>query len=267
MLGFAALGVGVSCASGQTECQANTWSGNCALVSATKVRESEFPLPNVTFEGLYRPQPVQGAVNLLPPDGRKEFTALSKYEDALRAHIEATPLVRCYINPPPPGQCQPGALVIEAPEFDALRAQATPTDTGPRGCAQIEAASSQDRVAQAQQSSVAINERFLFAQGSADLPGDAAAALDALAQRLKQSGNLQCLGVVGSWVRGEALSVAFARARAVREELIKRGVEAERMVALTVDPPPLGTSGVVEAAQPSDRRVTISVLLDLPPGR
>jgi len=252
------------CASGQSECQANAWSGNCALVSVAKVRESEFPLPNVVLEGIYRPQPVAGTPVLLPGDARREFGALDKYEGALDAHLRSYPLVRCYVNPPPPGQCQPGQMVVEVPEFDPSRAQADTPDSGPRGCAQIEAASAQDRVTAHQTSSTVISERFQFAENSAELEPEANAQLDSLAQRLRQAPNLQCVGVVGAWVRGESTAVAFAPARAVRDQLARRGVESERMVTLTVDPPPVGVSGTPEPPKPADRKVSISVLLDVP---
>lgn len=256
---------GAGCASGQGECHPNTWSGTCQLVQVSKVRESEFPLPNVVLEGLYRPQPDASGTTLVPPDARREFGALTKFEEALRAHLNAHPAVRCYVNPPPPGQCQPGAMVVEVPEFDATRAQASSEDAGPKGCAQIDSSSSQDKVTQNQGPTSVITQRFEFTENSAEVSPSAGAELDALAARIKQARNMQCLGVVGAWVRGETLSVAFARARAIREQLIQRGIEPERLIALTVDPPMVGTSGVPEPVNPKDRRVTLSVLLELAP--
>lgn len=268
--GFVALAVSFvafGCASGQGDCHAETWSGTCQLVSVTKTRQSELPLPNLTLQAVYRPQPGGNGPTLMPPDQPKDFTVLDRYEDALRAHIDSHKAARCYVNPPPPGQCVPGQLVIDVPEFDAAHADVTPENQGPKGCAQIEATSSQDRVTQAKTSQTIINERFQFGEQSSDLPPDAASALDALAARLKQSPNLQCVGVVGAWIRGESVAVAFARARAVRDQLVSRGVEPERLIALTVDPPTLSASTAAEPPNPNDRKVTLSVLLDLPPAR
>jgi len=255
-----------SCASGQSECHAEAWSGTCQLVQVSKVRQSEFPLPNVTLEAIYRAQPGAKGDTLLPPEQRKEFAALDRYEDALRAHLEANKSPRCYVNPPPPGQCQPGALIVEVPAFDATQATATQANPGPKGCAQIEATSAQDRVTQAKVSQTIIDERFEFAELASELRPEASATLDALAARLKQAPNLQCVGVVGAWIRGESVALAFARSRAVRDQLVARGVEPERLLALTVDPPTLSASSAAEPPNPKDRRVTLSVLLDLPVG-
>ncbi|HWA78074.1 MAG TPA: hypothetical protein VG937_37320 [Polyangiaceae bacterium] len=249
------------CASGQGECHSTPWSGTCQLVQVTKIRESEFPLPNVVLEGIYRPQPGAGQT-LVPADARKEFGALTKFEDALHAHLNANGTVRCYVNPPPPGQCQPGPMVVEVPEFDAAHAQASTAETGPQGCAQIESSSSQDKITQNKSASVTIEQRFEFTENSAELSSSAGPDLDALAARLKQERGLSCVGVVGGWVRGETVAIAFARARAVREQLIQRGVGPERMLALTVDPPMVGASGVPDPVNPKDRRVSISVLLN-----
>jgi outer membrane protein OmpA-like peptidoglycan-associated protein len=156
-------------------------------------------------------------------------------------------------------------MVVEVPEFDAAHAQASGEDAGPKGCAQIEASSSQDKITQTHGPTGIIDQRFEFAENSAVLAPTSSAGLDALAARLKQARSMQCVGVVGAWVRGESVAVAFARARAVREQLIQRGIEPERLIALTVDPAMVGVSGVPEPVNPKDRRVTLSVLLELPP--
>jgi outer membrane protein OmpA-like peptidoglycan-associated protein len=263
---FAMFGLTLSgCASGQSECHPTTWSGTCQLIQVAKVRESEFPLPNVVLEGVYRPLPPPGGPPLVPADARREFTALTKYEDALRAHIEGNPKVRCYLNPPSPGQCTPGPMMVEVAEFDAAHAQVTEPDAGPKGCAQIEATSAQDKITQNRGTARVIEQRFEFTENSAELGADADAQLDAAATLLKQAPAVQCVGVVGAWLRGESTALAFARARAVREQLISRGVAGERLIALTVDPPMVGSSGVPEAPNPHDRRVTLSVLLELAP--
>lgn len=264
---LAAPVIAVGCASGQGECRAETWSGTCQLVSVTKTRQSELPLPNVTLQALYRPQPGDSGPTLMPPDQAKDFTVLDRYEDALRTHLDGHKAPRCFVNPPPPGQCVPGQLVVEVPEFDAEHASVAPDNSRPKGCAQIESTSSQDRITQAKTSETIIRERFQFGEQSSELASDAATALDALAARLKQSPNLQCVGVVGAWIRGENVALAFARARAVREQLVARGVEPERLLALTVDPPTLSASTAAEPPNPNDRKVTLSVLLDLPAAR
>lgn len=247
------------------QCRPETWSGTCRLQTVTKVREMELPLPSVVFEAIYRPESSGGP---LLPDVRREFVALSRYEQALHEYVLSHSVAPCYINPPPPGQCNPGAMIVDVPEFDATRASITPEeDTGPKGCAQLDATSTQDRIREQQTDAEAITERFHFADGSAELPADATTIAETVAARLRQDPSIQCVGVVGQFVRGENLEIAFARARAVRELLIQRGVEPERLVALTLDRPLTGGTGTIEPSSPADRRVSLSVLLKLSPKR
>ena len=240
-----------------------SWTGRCQLVRIDKLRDMEFPLPSVELEAIYRPRPLPGS-RFTPPDARRQFTALSKHEEALQDHLQAQAEVSCFVNPPPPGQCVPGAMVVDVAPFDAATAVAK-TPEQPKGCASIESTSNQDAIASSTKDSTqhVITERFVFEDGSSALPADAATQADAVAARLKQTPELQCVGVVGQWVRGENAAVAFARARAVRELLIERGVEPERLVALTVDAPMVGLTGTPEPPKAEDRRVSISVLLDV----
>jgi outer membrane protein OmpA-like peptidoglycan-associated protein len=255
----------IGCGSGQP-CRPETWTGTCRLETVTKVREAELPLPSVVLEAIYRPEstPGTGPVLLLP-NVRREFVALARYEDALRAHVMAYPSALCYVNPPPPGQCTPGPMVVEVPEFDGTRAAAEPEDTGPKGCAQIDETSTQDRIAREQTEAEAVKERFQFGDGSADLPEDAAAAATTVAARMKQDPSIQCLGVVGQFVRGENLEIAIARARAVRQLLIQQGVEPERLITFTLDRPMSSASGTADPSSSSERRVTLTILLKLAP--
>jgi outer membrane protein OmpA-like peptidoglycan-associated protein len=251
------------CSAGQP-CRPETWSGTCRLETVTKVREAELPLPSVVLEAIYRPESGSGP-QLLLPNVRREFVALARYEDALRAHVMAYPSALCYVNPPPPGQCNPGAMVVEVPEFDATRVPAEPEDTGPKGCAQIDETSTQDRIAREQTEAEAVKERFQFGDGSSDLPPEAAAQAETVAARMKQDPSIQCMGVVGQFVKGENLELAIARARAVRQLLIQHGVEPERLITFTLDRPMTSGSGSADPSSASDRRVTLTVLLKLAP--
>jgi len=244
----------------KASCRPETWSGTCRLQSVTKVRETALPLPGVVVEAIYQPVNTDGQVALLP-DVRREFAALSKHETALLEHVNAHASAVCYVQSPPPGQCNPGAMIVDVPEFDATKVSVAEEDTGPKGCAQIDAASSQDRIQQHQTEADTVTERFQFPESSADLPGDASALADAIASRMKQDTTIQCLGVVGQYVRGENLEIAFARARAVRQLLIDKGIEPERLVAITLDRPVTGASGSLDPSSPTDRRVTLRVLL------
>lgn len=259
---FASVLVAAPGCGGNSPCRPETWSGTCRLQAVTKVRETELPLPSVVLEAIYRPEAVSGPPLQLP-DVRREFVALSRHEDALRAHVMAYQTASCYVNPPPPGQCNPGAMVVEVPEFDATQVQATPEEDGPKGCAQIDATSSQDRIQRSQSEAESVAERFQFTDGSAALPADAATLAQSVAARMKQDPSIQCLGVVGQYVRGENLELAYARARAVRQLLIEQGVEPERLLTLTLDRPMTSATGALDPASPTDRRVSLSVLLKL----
>jgi outer membrane protein OmpA-like peptidoglycan-associated protein len=254
----------IACGSG-APCRPETWSGTCHLETVTKIRETELPLPSVVVEAIYRPETGAGPDKMLLPDVRREFVALNRYEDALRAHVMAHTNPPCYVNPPPPGQCNPGPLVVDVPEFDATRAEAKVEEpVGPKGCAQIDATSTQDRIRN-QTEGEAVTERFEFEQGSSDVSPDAMATAQAVASRLKQDASIQCLGEVGQFVRGENLELAHARARAVRKLIIEQGVEPERLVTLTLDRPVSSASGSLDPASPAERRVTLSILLKLAP--
>lgn len=251
-----------SCGGG-TPCRPETWTGTCSLQVVTKVRETELPLPSVVLEAIYRPE----SSPVLLPDVRREFIALMRYEEPLRAHVEAHQRVSCYVSSPPPGQCNPGPIVVEVPEFDATKVTLPPEpDIGPKGCAQIDATSTQDRIQQRQTEAEAVPERFQFQDGSAELPSDAQSVASGIARRLKQDPTIQCMGVVGQFVRGENLELAYARARAVRQLLIQQGVEPERLLTLTLDRPTTSGTGTLDPASPADRRVSLSVLLRLSSG-
>ena len=253
------LGCGTS-----TACRPETWSGSCHLETLTKVRENALPLPSVVYEAIYRPQSKPGEPLL--PDVRREFVAVTRYEEALQAHVTSFPSVTCYVNPPTPGACHPGSIVVEVPDFDATHARENAEDSGPKGCAQIDAASTQDKIRN-QGEAAPIPERFTFTDGSAELGADADTSAEAVAQRLRADPSIQCLGVVGQFVHGETLELAIERARAVRKRLIALGVEPERLVTFTLDRPTThdvgaGTSGTESLAA---RRVTLNVLLKLAP--
>lgn len=261
------LSAGLGCLGcAKAECHTETWSGTCRLQTVTKVREMELPLPSVAVEAIYRPLSTEGPPLLLP-DVRREFVALSRHEQALIQHVTSFPSATCFVNPPPPGQCNPGTMVVEVPEFDATTVQSTPEEDGPKGCAQIDSTSSQDRIQEKQTDAQAVPERFHFGESSAELPTESEQLATAIAERLKQDPTIQCLGVVGQFVRGETLEIAFARAQAVRQLLIEKGVEPERLVALTLDRPMTGASGSTDPASPMERRVSVSILLKLAPGR
>ena len=128
------------------------------------------------------------------------------------------------------------------------------------GCAAIDAASEQDRLAKRAEVEV-ISERFAFAEGSSALSPDATKAANAVAERMASEPSLECLGVVGQISPGESPSLAEARARAVKQLLIALGVEAKRLQTIAATANVFGPGAKAQAEEPESRRVSLSVLL------
>ncbi len=74
--------------------------------------------------------------------------------------------------------------------------------------------------------------------------------------------SLECLGVVGQTGPGEPISLAEARARAVKQLLISLGVDSRRLLTIAANSSVYGTSSnPAPAVDPESRRVSLRVLL------
>jgi outer membrane protein OmpA-like peptidoglycan-associated protein len=133
------------------------------------------------------------------------------------------------------------------------------------GCAAIDSASEQDRLARTQSEGGAINERFSFGQGSSALSPDATNTARDVAKRMTDDPNLECLGLVGQTAPGEPLSLAEARARAVRQLLISLGVDSRRLLTIAANAQVSGAASKQVALDPDSRRVSLRVLLQTSP--
>jgi outer membrane protein OmpA-like peptidoglycan-associated protein len=231
----------------------------CVLSGLTKVEEREMPMPWVVYEGVYTPQNNAQYPQFAPAEVRLRFGAPAGSEQALKTQLSAQAAVPCHA-PMMQGSCMPGKVVADVVPFDPDRA-ATAAPTHVTGCAAIEAASEQDRLNQSYEPSAAIPERFVFDEGSST-PGPGAKDIaSAVAKRLTADQSLECVGVVGQISSGESTALAEGRARAIKALLESFGVDRGRLMTIAVTAKVFGPSSNPQPPDPSNRRVSLKVLL------
>lgn len=245
-----------------TGCAPEQWSGQCALVNLAKVEDRELPVPHVVYEGLYRPVRNASAPAYAPPDVTKRFWVPSQYELDLRDHLEGNKLVACGLPVAPAGSCAEERLVVNVPEFDVARAALKQREPQVVGCARIEAASEQDRLALGQRAKHKIPETMMFEADSAALSSEAKANVAAVAERLKATPSIECIGVVGQATTGEPMTLAAERARNVRDLLISLGVAKDRILTTIATTNVFGAGAKPAEPDPTQRKVGLSVLLE-----
>jgi outer membrane protein OmpA-like peptidoglycan-associated protein len=257
----------LSCAKQQStnQCPPEVWQGQCQLASVTKVEDKEFPIPHVVMEAVYRPIPNASYPEYTPGALAQRTMVKSEHELALYDYLEAHPLVGCATQAPPNSACTAPPLGIQLAAFDpeaAARANPTPPVTG---CAQIEATSAQDRVRQGQQATSVVSQRINFAESSAELPPDADTLTAEIAKLLASKPSIECLGIVGQIAQGESPALAEQRAKAVRDLLGAHGVSLNRLLTIGATARVFGQGSRPGEADPADRRVSFSVLLERAP--
>ena len=230
----------------------------------TKVEDKEFPVPHVVLEALYRPLPARNYPDVTPGAFAQRTIVKSELELQLRDHLEAHQRVACAAPPPPNGSCAAPQVRVSVPEFDIAAAEQRLAAPRAIGCAQIEAASTQDEVRQHRQTLTVVSERFDFHEGSAQLPVEADQLARKIAQLLSQRPEIECLGIVGQVSAGESPGLADQRAAAVRNLLGAHGVAPTRLLTVAATAKVFGTSGRPAEPAPGDRRVSFSVLLEKP---
>jgi outer membrane protein OmpA-like peptidoglycan-associated protein len=225
----------------------------------TKVEDREMPLPYVVYEAIYAPEANRQFPQFTPLEARMRFGAPARYEFALSDQLKAQARVACHAKAVQ-GSCLPGEVIADVAQFDPERTQAA---EAPHisGCAAIDAASEQDRLAKSRSEAAAISERFVFAAGSSALPPEATTTGSAVARRLAAEPSLECLGIVGQIGPGESPSLAEARARAVKQLLISLGVDAKRLETIAATASVYARTANAPTDEPESRRVSLSVLL------
>jgi outer membrane protein OmpA-like peptidoglycan-associated protein len=246
--------------SARKPCPSDAWVGNCTLRDLRKVEEREMPIPYVVYEATYTPVPNADYPQFTPAEVRLRIGTPASHEFALIDHIKPQAVVSCHA-PNAAGTCLPQEVVADVVPFDPDQAvaAAVPQTTG---CAAINAASEQDRLAKSRDNTqVVISERFSFAEGSAALPPEATTAASAVARRMNDDPTLECVGLVGQSSPGESPSLAEARARAVKQLLISLGVDKKRLDTIAATASVYGAASATTAPPAESRRVSLSVLL------
>jgi outer membrane protein OmpA-like peptidoglycan-associated protein len=256
-----ALTLAAGCASASRKpCPSEAWAGQCNLSDLRKVEEREMPMPYVVYEAIYTPQPNADYPQFTPADARLRFGAKGMHELALVAHLKQQQAVACRATAAS-ATCLPETVTADVLPFDAEQAAATETPTIV-GCAAIDSASEQDRLAVTQSEGSTIHERFTFGEGSSALSPDAGNTARDVAKRMTDDPNLECLGLVGQTTPGEPISLAEARARAVRQLLISLGVDSRRLLTIAANARVSGAASKTQSAiDPENRRVSLRVLL------
>jgi outer membrane protein OmpA-like peptidoglycan-associated protein len=245
-------------------CPSEAWTGQCTLRDLRKVEEREMPMPYVVYEAVYAPQPNAAHPQFTPADVRLRFGAPAAREFALVDHLKPQQVVACR-SAVEPVSCLPGEVTADVLPFDP---EQTATAAGPGivGCAAIDAASEQDRLARTRIEGSAVSELFTFGEGSAALSPDAAASARDVAKRMADDPSMECLGLVGQTTRGEPISLAEGRARAVKQLLVSLGVDSRRLLTIAANANVSGAAAkTAPAIDDASRRVSLSVLLQTKP--
>lgn len=253
------MSAGCAAGSGNKPCAGEAWTGKCNLRDVQKVEERELPMPYVTYEAIYTPQPNPDYPQFTPAEARVRVGTPAAHELALVDHLKAHQVVTCRARTMT-ASCLPEGVTADVPPFTAE--QTAPTAApGVVGCAAIDSASEQDRLARTRSEGSAVSEHFTFGEGSAALAPEANDSAREVAKRMTEDPNLECLGVVGQTTAGEPISLAEARARAVKQLLISLGVDARRLQTIAANASVAAGSKTRPAVDPESRRVSLRVLL------
>jgi outer membrane protein OmpA-like peptidoglycan-associated protein len=247
--------------SARRPCPSQSWEGKCKLHALTKIEEREMPMPYVTYEAIYVPQPNEEYPQFTPSELHLRFGTPAAHELPMVDHLKQQQEVACHAAIAKES-CLPEQVTADVVPFDADHA---PPAAAPSivGCAAIDSASEQDRLARTRTEGSKIEERFTFGEGSAALSRDATSSARDIAKRMVDEPNLECVGVVGQTAPGEPLSLAEARARAVKQLLVSLGVDSRRLLTIAANAHVAGAASKTQPAiEPETRRVSLRVLLE-----
>jgi outer membrane protein OmpA-like peptidoglycan-associated protein len=243
-------------------CATDSWQGECQLAQVTKVEDKEFPVPHVVMEAVYRPIANDRYPGYTPGALSQRTMVKAALELALYDHLEAHARIPCATQPAPNGACSAPQVIVQVPELDQQAAEQRLAAPAASGCAQIEATAAQDAVRQNRQTQTVVAQRVSFTEGSASLPADADALANEVARLLAEKPQIECLGIVGQIAAGESPGLADQRAKAVRDLLGARGVAPTRLLTIAATAKVFGSGSRPGEADPADRRVSFSVLLE-----
>jgi len=240
-------------------CDSQSWEGKCKLHGLTKIEERELPIAYVTYEAIYVPQPNEAHPQFTPSELRLQFGTPAAHEFALVDHLKQQQEVACRAAVANES-CLPEQVTADVLPFDAEHAPAL-APPSIVGCAAIDAASEQDRLARTRSEGGKIEEYFTFGAGSATISPDATNSARDVAKRMADEPNLECVGIVGQTAAGEPLSLAEARARAVKQLLVSLGVDSRRLLTIAANAN-VAASKTATPIDPDTRRASLRVLLE-----
>ena len=218
-------------------------------------------MPYVVYDAIYAPQPNASYPQFTPAETHLRFGTKAAEELGLLDHLKQQAVVACNWTAAQVS-CLPGELTVDVPPFDAEGAAPSSAAASIVGCAAIDSASEQDRIARTRSEAGPVNERFTFGEGSSALSPDATNSAREVAKRMTDDPGLECLGVVGQTTAGEPISLAEARARAVKQLLISLGVDSRRLQTIAANANVSGASSkTTPVSDPENRRVSLRVLL------
>ena len=216
-------------------------------------------MPYVVYEAVYTPEANAEYPQFTPGGVRLRFGTPARHEFALLDHLKRQQEVACR-SAAAPATCLPEEVTAEVAPFDVEHA-APAAGPGVVGCPAIDAASEQDRLARTRTEGGTIDERFTFGEGSAALSPDATNTGRDIAKRMSEDPSLECVGLVGQTAAGEPISLAEARARAVKQLLISLGVDSRRLLTVAANASVSVASAKTSTTNQESRRVSLRVLL------
>jgi outer membrane protein OmpA-like peptidoglycan-associated protein len=240
-------------------CPSEAWVGKCKLRALTKVEEREMPMPYVVYEAMYTPETNIDYPQFTPGDVALRFGAPAVHELELVDHLKRQAEVACR-SAAAPTTCLPGEVSADVTPFDVEHAAAAAAPAVV-GCAAIDAASEQDRLARTRIEGAKIDEHFTFGEGSAALSPDATNTARDIAKRMGDDPSVECVGLVGQTTPGEPISLAEGRAHAVKQLLVSLGVDSRRLLTIAANANVSASSKAPPTVDPESRRVSLRVLL------
>jgi outer membrane protein OmpA-like peptidoglycan-associated protein len=211
-------------------------------------------------EAVYEPRSSGSQQTLLPPSKRQEFRVRAAHEAELQEHLQRYPSVECRFQERQGGSCAEGALELNIPAFVPspiadVTADAGASDSG--GCGELErgALAAQGSDAELPQGTPG---EIQFAADSSEATPEIEQQVARVAEALQGNPNIQCLAVIGHITAGERAIIGDERAATIKNLLVARGIQANRLQTIAAVVPMTG--GAPRAVIEADRKVRLRVL-------
>jgi len=270
MLGLFGIASFAGCggaSAGGRGCGWEGWSGSCELQSVNKIREIEFPVPQVVLEGIYNPISEPGQQGSAPPTVRQQFKVLANQEFQMRDHLMKNGKVHCQMQASANEPCTAPRVALDIPP---LMPSSTDSDVAAPtvvGCAQLERSpDGKPPPAPVPAAQLGIPEEFFFEHNSVDVNAQLIEQAKKVGQILKNNPGIECLGIVGSVTYGESPSLAAERGKTIQNMVLGEGVDPKRVTVYTATVRVYGAGASLPEADPKERKVHLRVMIYKPQG-